>query len=135
MSSTFVSYGYAQALAGIVQCWSVAPVMAVPSDCSAITAITPAAIVIERCMHHRKTINSPAHAWQPQSFASKSAAGRISTNQLHPNQSGSTKGATKPCVIKLRRSKHRPSKHAFANQYQHNSSPIMSAKNDVTSMQ
>ena len=94
---------------------SVAAVLAALSGCSATTAITPAGFAITRSICRKSKRPPVASVSAPLNFASQSVAGQIVENRCQQKPNGSTANAIKGYVIKSRRSKPKPIKHASAN--------------------
>ena len=85
------------------------------SDYSVTTAITPAAFAIARTICRKSKRPPVASASPPLNFASQSAACQIVENRCQQKPNGSTANAIKGYVIKSRRSKPKPIKHASAS--------------------
>jgi hypothetical protein len=114
-TNAFASYGFLLTSADIVLYSSVAVAVAVLFDCSATTAITPAASATERSICHKSKRPPVASASLPQNSASNLAVGQTLANHCHRKPKGSTTSAIKSYAIKSKNSKHKPIEHVSVN--------------------
>ena len=102
-------------LAGNVLYLSVVAAVEELSDYSVTTVITLAAFATERGTCRKSKIPPPANASPPANSASNSAAGQTFVNHCQQKPNGSTANAINALLIKSKRSKHKPTRHASAN--------------------